>query len=1189
MSVADVAEGKDYSFPKEEEKILELWERLDAFKEQLRRTEGKPEYIFYDGPPFATGLPHYGHILAGTLKDIVTRFASATGHHVTRRFGWDCHGLPVEYEIDKKLNIKSRDDVLKMGIGTYNEECRSIVMRYSKEWEKTVQRLGRWIDFQNDYKTLDPSFMESVWWVFSQLYAKGLVYRGFKVMPFSTACSTPLSNFEAGLNYKDVSDPAVMVSFPVIDDPQGASLVAWTTTPWTLPSNVALCVHPELVYVRARDPEKGKVYIVAEARLAALPGAVPKPKKGAKKDEKPEGGFEILSKCAGKDLVGLRYTPLFDFFAPLAAAAGAQKGAFRVVSDTYVTDDSGTGIVHQVGFSYGCSPPAFGEDDYRVCLAHHVCEKGESLPCPVDLNGRFTDEVPPFQGMHVKDADKEIVAAIKAAGRLVDNASLTHSYPFCWRSDTPLIYRAVPSWFVRVEEIKERLLHNNTLTYWVPAYVKEKRFHNWLENAHDWAVSRSRFWGTPIPIWASEDGEEVVCIGSKEELEQRTGEKITDLHRHFIDHLTIPSSRPGQPPLRRVDDVFDCWFESGSMPYGQLHYPFENKELFENNFPADFVAEGLDQTRGWFYTLMVLSTALFDKPAFKHLVCNGLVLASDGKKMSKRLKNYPDPNEVIDKYGADALRLYLINSPVVRAETLRFKEEGVFAVVKDVFLPWYNAYRFLVQNMLRLEMETGSRFTPTPLEQLKPTNVLDRWIGAASRSLISYVDTEMRAYRLYTVVPYLVKFIDSLTNVYVRYNRKRLKGAKGLEDTTTALSCLFNVLLDVCKVMAPFTPFLTEAMYQNLRAALPPGAPESVHWCDFPATVAAHEGDDRIQQSVDRMQRVIELGRTIRERRNRPLKSPLTRLIVVHDDAAFLDDIKGELREYVESELNVRSLEVCANPLQYASLRAQPDWQVLGKKLGKSMGAVAAAIKDLTADQILAFEKSGSIKLAGFDIDASEIKVIRDFQVPAGMTADDIDANGDGEVLAVLDLRVDESLLSAGLAREMVNRFQKLRKTAGLVVADKVDIFYEPDSEAGAASLGAIVSEHAEYLRESLGVNPLPASLRPASGVVIAREKTTIGGGAADGGAAAPPVGFTAVLATPAATLVKGALAAACGGGEEVAEAVAVVVASRDLAALQAEAAAGGGAVTVKVNGQAVKLTVGKELFFSASASVGSS
>eukprot|EP00775_Hariotina_reticulata_P005282 gene5283-5517_t len=816
-------------------------------KEQLRRTEGQPEYIFYDGPPFATGLPHYGHILAGTLKDIVTRYAASTGHHVTRRFGWDCHGLPVEYEIDKKLVTCYQIVVLNA------DYC----FRYSKEWEVTVKRLGRWIDFENDYKTLDPQFMESVWWVFKQLFDKGLVYRGFKVMPFSTACSTSLSNFEAGLNYKDVDDPAVMV----------------------------------------RDPAKGTVYLVAEARLAALPGAVPK-------------------------------------------------------------------------------APAFGEDDYRW---------GEGLPCPVDLNGRFTTEVTDFAGKYVKEADKEIIAAIKAAGRLVDHASLNHSYPFCWRSDTPLIYRAVPSWFVKVESFKDRLLLNNEQTYWVPAYVKEKRFHNWLEGAHDWAISRSRFWGTPIPIWASEDGEEVRVIGSIEELEKVAGRKITDLHRHFIDDITIPSSQ-GKGLLRRVDDVFDCWFESGSMPYGQ------NKELFENNFPADFVAEGLDQTRGW---------------------------------------------------------LYLINSPVVRAETLRFKEEGVFGVVKDVFLPWYNAYRFLVQNVLRWELETGEVFMPS-LHQQQPgssssgESVLDRWIAAAVRSLTAFVRSEMEGYRLYTVVPRLVSFIDQLTNIYVRYNRKRLKGGKGREDCLAALTTLFNVLLTVAKA-------------------------------------------------------VIDAGRTIREKNNRPLKQPLRRVIVVHPDPDFLADVTGDLSEYVTGELNVLELETCSDMLAYAELSAVPDWQALGKRLGKDMGKVAAAVKGLSVSDILAFEQSGNILLAGHELSAGDIKVVRSFKPPAGVAPGELDASGDGEVLVVLDLTVQADLLEQGLAREVVNRYQKLRKKAGLTVTD------------------------AAYLKEALGVELQPLSSKPPHHLVITQEVQSVGGGSADDG---PSASFLAVIAAP-----PGSTAAAAAGG----------------------------------------------------------
>ncbi|KAI3433769.1 hypothetical protein D9Q98_003575 [Chlorella vulgaris] len=1085
MPLQEVKEGRDYHFPTEEEEVLQLWKDIDAFQEQLRQTEGKPEFSFYDGPPFATGLPHYGHLLAGTLKDIVTRYASATGYHVPRRFGWDCHGLPVEYEIDKKLNIKTRSQVMEMGIDKYNEECRSIVMRYSAEWQTIVERLGRWIDFENDYKTLDPSFMESVWWVFKQLFDKGLVYRGFKVMPYSTGCSTALSNFEAGQNYKDVSDPAVIVSFPVDGDEDGASLVAWTTTPWTLPSNLSLCVNAEFDYVKARDPATGKVYIVMETRLAEIPGAVPKPKKAKKgkeaADEAAPKGFEIISKFKGSALKGLTYQPLFPYFAALK-----QQGAFKVVLDSYVTADSGVGIVHQA--------PAFGEDDYRVCLANGVIAKGEGIPCPVDDAGCFTAEVTDFAGMYVKDADKEIIKALKAAGRVVDNASLMHSYPFCWRSDTPLIYKAVPSWFVRVEEIKPQLLANNEKTYWVPSYVKEKRFHNWLENARDWAVSRSRFWGTPMPIWISDDMEEVVVVGSVAELEELTGHKVTDLHRHFVDQLTIPS-RQGKGVLRRVEDVFDCWFESGSMPYAQQHYPFENKERFERGFPADFVAEGLDQTRGWFYTLMVLSTALFDKPAFKNLVCNGLVLASDGKKMSKRLKNYPDPMVVVNKYGADALRLYLINSPVVRAETLKFKEEGVFSVVKDVFLPWYNAYRFLVQNTLRWEAETGRSFQPLSVETAAATNVLDRWICAASRSLTAFVRCEMEAYRLYTVVPYLVRFIDSLTNVYVRYNRKRLKGKNGPEDTLIALAALYDVLLTVCKVMAPFTPFFTEAMYQNLRRALPSDAPASVHFCSIPEAQEAQAGDAQIQTSVERMQRVIELARTIRERHNRGVKMPVREVVVVHSDQAFLNDLTGDLREYVAEEVNVRALVPCNDPQRYSTVRAEPEWGPLGKRLGKGMLAVSKGIKALGTEDILAYEAGGSLTVEGVELLPGDVKVLRDFKQPDGTKTEEVDAAGDGEVLVVMDLRPDDELVAAGLAREVVNRVQKLRKKAGLQPTDPVNIWVDfKAAPAGAPDVAAALASQAGYVRDALGCPIQPCAQQPAEEEVLDSEDHALGG-----------------------------------------------------------------------------------------------
>ncbi|KAL4373845.1 hypothetical protein AHAS_Ahas05G0122500 [Arachis hypogaea] len=1083
----EVCEGKDFSFPKQEEKVLEFWSKVKAFETQLELTKDKPEYIFYDGPPFATGLPHYGHILAGTIKDIVTRYQSMTGHHVTRRFGWDCHGLPVENEIDKKLGIKKREDVIKMGIDKYNEECRSIVTRYVSEWEKVITRTGRWIDFKNDYKTMDRNFMESVWWVFAQLFEKGLVYKGFKVMPYSTGCKTPLSNFEAGQNYQDVPDPEIMMTFPVIGDPHNASFVAWTTTPWTLPSNLALCVNANFTYVKVRNKYSGKIYIIAESRLSALPkdkpkeavvnGSVGAPKKANVKSKESSGGktenvldsFEVLEKFPGSSLVGKKYEPLFGYFIELSDTA------FRVVSDNYVTDDSGTGIVH-------CAP-AFGEDDFRVCIENHILNK-DNLTVAVDDDGCFTEKITDFSGCYIKDADKDIIEAVKAKGRLVKQGTFTHSYPFCWRSGTPLIYRAVPSWFVKVELLKEKLLENNKQTYWVPDFVKDKRFHNWLENARDWAISRSRFWGTPLPLWISEDEKEIIVIDSVAKLEKLSGVKVFDLHRHNIDHITI-QSESGRV-LRRVDDVFDCWFESGSMPYAYIHYPFENIELFEKNFPGHFVAEGLDQTRGWFYTLMVLATALFGKPAFRNLICNGLVLAEDGKKMSKSLKNYPPPMEVVDDYGADALRLYLINSPVVRAEPLRFKKEGVYGVVRDVFLPWYNAYRFLVQNAKRLEVEGLAPFIPIDHATLqKSSNVLDQWINSATQSLIHFVKQEMNAYRLYTVVPYLLKFLDNLTNIYVRFNRKRLKGRTGEEDCRTALSTLYNVLLLSCKVMAPFTPFFTEVLFQNMRKACN-GLEESIHYCSFPEEEG--ERDERIEQSVSRMMTIIDLARNIRERNNKPLKTPLREMVIVHPDVNFLDDIAGKLREYVLEELNIRSLVPCNDTLKYASLRAEPDFSILGKRLGKSMGIVAKEVKAMSQESILSFESAGEVVIANHCLKLTDIKILRDFKRPDGMTEEEIDAAGDTDVLVILDLHPDESLLEAGAAREIVNRIQKLRKKIALEPTDMVEVYFE--SLDGDKNLSQrVLHSQASYIRDAIGSQLLSHSLMPAHAVVLGEER----------------------------------------------------------------------------------------------------
>ncbi|KAJ3038350.1 isoleucine--tRNA ligase [Rhizophlyctis rosea] len=1002
------------SFPKEEEKILEFWKEIDAFQTSLKLSEGRPLYSFYDGPPFATGLPHYGHLLAGTIKDVVTRYAHLTGHHVERRFGWDTHGLPVEFEIDKKLNIKGAADVHAMGIDKYNAECRSIVMRYASEWESTVTRMGRWIDFKNDYKTLNLPFMESVWWVFKQLFDKGQVYRGFRIMPYSTAIGTTLSNFEATQNYKDVIDPAVTVSFPLLSDPSVA-ILAWTTTPWTLPSNLALCVHPDFDYVKIKDGETGSVWILLEKRLEVLYKDVKKAK------------FTVLEKIKGKDLVGLEYEPIFGYYAD-------RKGtAFRVVSDGYVTDDSGTGIVHQA--------PAFGEDDYRVCVAHGIITGEGDLPVPVDASGKFEPNIKEYAGMHVKEADKPIQKDLKARGRLIRQSQLSHQYPFCYRSDTPLIYKAVPGWFVRVSNINDKLLKNNAQTYWVPDFVKEKRFHNWLEGARDWNISRTRYWGTPLPLWVSDDYEEMVAIGSVEELEQLSGcAKLDNIHREFIDHITIPSKK-GKGVLKRVPDVFDCWFESGSMPYAQQHYPFENRDKFEKSFPADFIAEGIDQTRGWFYTLMVLSTHLFDTPPFKNVIVNGLVLAEDGKKMSKRLKNYPDPNLIMDVHGADVLRLYLINSPAVRADTLRFREDGVKELVAKVFLPWYNAYRFFFSQLSLLKKEHGRDFQYNPSLKLgKDDNVMDRWILASTQSLIKFVRAEMAAYRLYTVTPQLLKLIDSLTNWYVRFNRKRLKGENGAEEAVRALNVLFEVLFTLSRLMAAFTPFIVENMYQNLKKCLPPSEEDtrSIHFLLFPE-VKEEYFDEDIERAVSRMQTVIDLGRFIRDQKTLPLKTPLRELVIINPDQQYQADVKS-LESYIFDELNIRTLTVTGEESKYGvKYKLLPDLKVLGTKLKKDAVKVKNALPAISQEEIKAFVASGKITVAGHELKEEDLQVTRYFE---GENTT-YHAHFTKEVLVIMDVALDEGLIQEGLAREVINRVQRLRKKANLLATDEVLYYYQ--------------------------------------------------------------------------------------------------------------------------------------------------
>lgn len=1019
-AASDAATGS-FSFVEMEHSILRFWKDEDVFQRSLKNTQDKKPYIFYDGPPFATGLPHHGHLVASTIKDVVPRYWTMQGRYVMRRFGWDCHGLPIEHEIDKQLGLSAQDAVAKLGVEGYNNECRGIVDRYVDQWRDTITRLGRWVDFDNDYKTMDTPFMESVWWVVKQLWEKGLIYQGSKVMPVSTALGTVLSNFEATSNYKDVQDPAVTVAFRLRDE--DASILAWTTTPWTLPSNLALCVGADIDYVKVRDKTTEQVLYLAQERLEAY---------------NPDN-LEVLSQLKGAQLVGASYEPLFDYFAD-----ERERGAFVVVQDDYVTTDAGSGIVHQA--------PAFGEDDYRVLQSAGI----EAFVCPVTVHGEFDASVTDFAGQHVKEADKDIIAHLKSSGVLYRQDVLQHSYPYCYRSDTPLIYRAIPSWYVRVTEISQRLLDHNQSITWVPDHIKDGRFGNWLEGAIDWAISRNRVWGTPLPIWINDETDNRICIGSVDELEERTGVRVTDLHREHVDDLTFEvAGEPGT--YRRIEEVLDCWFESGSMPYAQLHYPFENEQIFEAGYPAEFIAEGLDQTRGWFYTLHVLAAALFDKPAFRNVIVNGMVMAEDGKKMSKSLRNYTAPDELMEAYGADALRLYLINSGLVRGEEQRFADSGVKDMVRRALLPWYNVFSFLR--------------TYAAIDEWSPdkgmhrgSNVLDMWISSRLQTLKARVAHEMEGYRLYNVVPALFDFIEELTNWYLRLNRSRCWGEDISADKIAAYSTLYSTLHELSLIMAPFAPFLSEHIYQQLES-LGGGvaAPESVHLCSYPLVEPAQQQED-LEVAVARMRDVILLGRKKREEVKIGLRTPLASLTIIHSDPNVLEDLR-RLEGYIAAELNVKEITYDADEGAYIELVTKPNFPVLGKRLGKRMKEFQKEILALDSSAALALLDGGTVTVLGEEFGAHEIAVQR--QARKGSNA-----VSDRYVSIDMNCELTPELVAEGYAREVVNRVQQARKDQGLDVSDRIAL-----QLGGDAQLLAAVQTHIGYVQgEVLAVSVEPTA-----------------------------------------------------------------------------------------------------------------
>ena len=997
----------DVSFPELECARLDVWDEKRIFERSVEERAGAKPYIFYDGPPFATGLPHYGHLVASILKDIVPRYWSMKGFRVDRRWGWDCHGLPVENEAQKELHLADKRAIDELGIEAFNGACRDIVLRYTEEWKRTIRRLGRWVDFERGYKTMDTSFMESVWWVFHQLWERGLIYRGHFVQPVSPALGTPLSNFEVALGpqekdpvtrkegHKRRQDPSVTLRFQLEDE--DASLWAWTTTPWTLPSNLALAVHPAVEYVKVRVLESGELAYLEPSRLADYQarGRV--------------GETEELLRVRGAELVGRPYQPLFPYFEHLRLAEDGSRLAFRVVAAEYVGTDAGTGIVHQA--------PAFGEDDFLVGQA-----EGLPLVRPVDLNGIFGPEVTDFAGQFVKDADKGILALLKERGRLVDRDTIVHAYPHCYRTEQPLLYMAISTWFMKVEGMRDELVANNDQVHWVPEYMGSGRFGNWLKGARDWNLSRNRYWGTPLPIWVcDEDESDMVCIGSRKQLEQLAGlpgGSLDDLHRDRIDAISFPSKRTPGGTMRRVAEVFDCWFESGSMPYAEHHYPFENRDLVERALPADYIAEGQDQTRGWFYTLTVLSTALFGRPAFKNVIVNGIVLAENGEKMSKSKRNFPDPNLVLDKYGSDALRIYLIDSPVVNAKDLRFSEAGVVEHVRSVLLPLWNSFSFLTR-YAAVEGWGPDGVRPDP-----GANELDGWILSRLQSLIQTVNERMADYELFRVVPALLEFIDELTNWYIRRSRRRF-----WDGELNAYRTLHEVLLVASRVLAPFLPFIADEIYTQLAG---PEGRDSVHLEDFPELEPALL-DPALERRMQLARAAVGLGRGLRSKHNAKVRQPLPSLTLVALDEDDLRALEGAA-SIIADELNVKQVHLSRDESALVQYTARPNLKLLGPLYGKQLGVIKKEVQELASETLAGLLRGESIASEGVEgLRYDQESLLVDRSSAEGMVVD-----SDGRVTVALDLSITPELRREGLAREVINRTQNLRKERGLELDDRI-------------------------------------------------------------------------------------------------------------------------------------------------------
>jgi len=1003
-------------FPKQEEEVLKFWQDDDTFKKSVSQREGAEEYVFYDGPPFATGLPHFGHFIPSTIKDIIPRYQTMKGRKVERRFGWDCHGLPVETLIEKELGLNSKHEIEKYGIAAFNDKCKASVLRYTGEWQKTITRMGRWVDFDHDYKTMNPDYMESIWWVVKALWDKGMIYEGKYILPYCPRCSTVLSNHELALGYKDVNDPAITIRFKItrapkgVDDPEMTDghtyFLAWTTTPWTLPSNLGLTMGPDIDYVKILDEQSGDKYILAQARLASY-----------YKDEK---GYKVIYTRKGKDFLGAKYEPLFPYFAGLTVKEDGSDGAFRVFNADFVSTEDGTGIVH--------TAPGFGEDDSKVFA-------GSGIPFvePIDAECKFTHEVPDYEGRFVKDCDKDIMERLKKEGKLIKKDQILHSYPHCWRCNSPLIYRGIGSWFVKVADEHDRLLRANAQINWQPAHIKEGRFGKWLAGSRDWAISRNRYWGNPITIWRCDDCGEKICVGSRQELKDLSGVYPEDMHKQYVDKITIKCPKCGKT-MHRIPEVLDCWFESGSMPYAQNHYPFENKEYFEKHFPADFISEGLDQTRGWFYTLTILAADLFDRPAFKNCVVNGLVLAEDGRKMSKSLRNYTDPVEAINKFGADAIRLFLMHSAVVKADDLRYSDDGVRDILKNIIIPLWNAYSFFVQyaNIDKVTCN-GHEF-----DKKQPENPLDRWIISVTQKMIGDVSKALDEYDLSAAIDPLITFIDEINNWYIRRNRRRFWKSANDSDKLEAYGALYYALKTFTKVAAPIIPFITEEMWQNLKTD---SDKESVHLTDYPVADEKLR-DSNLEFRMATVQKAISMGRSLRNEYNLKNRQPLSSVALVTrnpEERKVLEEMKDTIAE----ELNVKEVIFHEREDELVEYKAKSNFRTLGKELGAKMKAAAAVIQTLSTDKI---EDILNKKPVTITVDGTSVSLDGDKVVVERIEKEDLKVVNDGTLTVGLETKITDALKKEGYVRDLVRGIQTLRKDSGFEITDRISLEVSGDA-----------------------------------------------------------------------------------------------------------------------------------------------